>query len=77
MFPVSVDLGHSKSLISLNVFLSQDFFQVKAEDWTPCSLEFISIYTVNSSEPHSSVGSVVDLRTGAHLFDPRLSQYSF
>ena len=29
------------------------------------------------SEPHSSVGSVVDLRTGCCLFDPRLGQYSF
>ena len=29
------------------------------------------------SEPHSSVGSVADLRTGGHWFDPRLGQYSF
>ena len=29
------------------------------------------------SEPLSSVGSVVDLRTGCCWFDPRLGQYSF
>ena len=30
-----------------------------------------------SAAPHSSVGSVADLRTGGGWFDPRLSQYSF
>ena len=29
------------------------------------------------AEPHSSVGSIADLRTGGRWFDPRLSQYSF
>ena len=29
------------------------------------------------AEPHSSVGSVADLRTGGRWFDPRLGQYSF
>ena len=29
------------------------------------------------SSPHSSVGSVADLRTGGRWFDPRVSQYSF
>ena len=28
------------------------------------------------AEPHSSVGSVADLRTGGRWFDPRLGQYS-
>ena len=28
-------------------------------------------------EPHSSAGSIADLRTGGHWFDPRLGQYSF
>ena len=28
-------------------------------------------------EPHSSVGGVVDLRTGVHYFDRQLGQYSF
>ena len=28
-------------------------------------------------EPHSSVGSVADLRTGGRWCDPRLGQYSF
>ena len=28
------------------------------------------------TEPHSSVGSVADLRTGGRSFDPRLGQYS-
>ena len=32
---------------------------------------------VSAAEPHSSVGSVADLRTGGHWFDPRLDQYSF
>ena len=30
-----------------------------------------------SAEPHSSVGSSKDLRTGGRSFDPRLGQYSF
>ena len=30
-----------------------------------------------STKPHSSVGRVVDLRTGGRKFDPRLGQYSF
>ena len=29
------------------------------------------------AEPHSSVGSIADLRTGGCWFDPRLGQYSF
>ena len=29
------------------------------------------------AEPHSSVGSVADLRKGGRWFDPRLGQYSF
>ena len=29
------------------------------------------------AEPHTSVGSVVDLRTGGRWFDPQLSKYSF
>ena len=29
------------------------------------------------AEPHSSVGSVADLRTRGSWFDPRLDQYSF
>ena len=29
------------------------------------------------TEPHSSVGSVADLRTGGHMFNPRLGKYSF
>ena len=29
------------------------------------------------AEPHSSVGSVADLRRGGRWFDPRLGQYSF
>ena len=28
------------------------------------------------AEPHTSVGSVADLRTGGRCFDPRLGQYS-
>ena len=29
------------------------------------------------AEPHSSVGSIADLRTDGHWFNPRLRQYSF
>ena len=29
------------------------------------------------TKPHSSVGSVADLRTGGHWFDPRLGRYHF
>ena len=32
---------------------------------------------MNSAESHSSVGSVVDMKTGGRWFDPRLGQYSF
>ena len=32
---------------------------------------------MDSAEPHSSVGSIVDLRTGSCWFDPLLGQYSF
>ena len=31
----------------------------------------------HNAEPHSSVGSVQDLRTRGRWFDPRLGQYSF
>ena len=40
------------------------------------SLPKFIIYSLNA-EPHSSVGSVADLRTGGRWFDPRLGQYSF
>ena len=32
---------------------------------------------LDNVEPHSSVGSIVDLRTGGRWFDPWLGQYSF
>ena len=32
---------------------------------------------MKNAQPHSSVGSVQDLRTQGRWFDPRLSQYSF
>ena len=31
----------------------------------------------NRVEPHSSIGSVADLRTGGRWFDPRFGKYSF
>ena len=34
-------------------------------------------YALTFAEPHSSVGSIADLRTGGGWFDPRLAQYSF
>ena len=36
-----------------------------------------SLYLVMWAEPHSSVVSVADLRTGNIWFDPRLGQYFF
>ena len=32
---------------------------------------------IKTAEPHSSVGSVADLKTGGRWFDPRLGQFSF
>ena len=29
------------------------------------------------AKPHSSVGSIADLKTGGHWLDPQLGQYSF
>ena len=39
-----------------------------------CLILELNIYV---AEPHSSVSSVADMRTGGHWFDPRLDQYSF
>ena len=36
----------------------------------------VMIIKTSSTEPHSSVCSVADLRTGGRWFDPRLGQYS-
>ena len=38
---------------------------------------FGAVTLIYTAEPHSSVGSVVDLRTGGRWFDSRLGQYSF
>ena len=35
------------------------------------------IFKLIVAKPHSSVGSVADLRTGGRWFDPQLGQYSF
>ena len=32
---------------------------------------------MEQAKPHCSVGSIADLRTGGHWFNPRLSQHSF
>ena len=37
----------------------------------------ILTYYITYVEPHSSVGSVEDLRTGGRWFDPQHDQYSF
>ena len=37
----------------------------------------VSFSLSSLAEPHSSVGSVADLRTGGRWFHPRLGQYSF
>ena len=34
------------------------------------------VASLHEAQPHSSVGSVADLRTGGRWFDPRLGQYS-
>ena len=36
-----------------------------------------SIFSYVYTEPHSSIGSVTNLRTGGRWFNPRLDQYSF
>ena len=41
-----------------------------------CFYELTSFHCI-SADPHSSVDSVADLRTGGRRFDPRLGQYSF
>ena len=38
---------------------------------------FAILVQIRDAEPHSAVGSFVDLRTGGRWFDPRLGQYSF
>ena len=38
---------------------------------------FYHLCCVLEAEPHSSVGSIADLRTGGRWFDARLGQYSF
>ena len=43
----------------------------------PLNLSPTLKFYFSSAEPHSSVGSVVDLRKGGRWFDPRLGQYSF
>ena len=45
--------------------LTQFFFQKPLTSFLTCT------------EPHSSVGSIADLRTGGRWFDPLLGQYSF
>ena len=41
-------------------------------------LEFLSCLSIDKiSKPHSSVGSVADLRTEGRWFDPRIGQYFF
>ena len=37
----------------------------------------MSLFACYKPKPHSSVGSVVDLRIGGRWFDPRLGQYCF
>ena len=39
--------------------------------------QYVALFKNSAAEPHSSVGSVVDLRTEGRWFDPRLGQYSF
>ena len=41
------------------------------------TLKKIQIVQSFIAEPHSTVGSVADVRTGGRWFDPLLSQYSF
>ena len=42
--------------------------------WTSLKYDVVHYY---EAEPHSSVSSIADLRTGGHWFDSRLKQYSF
>ena len=50
---------------------------VKSYGLTNQELCYFRMLTKIEAEPHSSVGSVVDLRTGGRWFDPRLGKNSF
>ena len=45
--------------------------------FTAMKIFYKSLQNDRSAEPHSSVCSVADLRTGGHWFNPRLDQSSF
>ena len=40
-------------------------------------IKWTSFHSSIRAEPHSSIGSIADLRTGGRWFYPRLRQYSF
>ena len=56
-----------------NVALHGTEWFVSVGDWY---LGYSLRYIMQYAEPHSSVGSVADLRTGGRWFDLRLGQYS-
>ena len=64
--------GREKMLIPSVFSFSNNFAsKIKFKFCHFCHFNFVS------ADPHSSVGSVVDLRTGGRWFYPRLGQYSF
>ena len=56
------------------IWTGQSFFLCNKLRGTSCQAKH---YKTSYAEPHSSVGSVADLRTGGRWCDPRLGRYSF
>ena len=63
-------------LFSLSVYKRLLLQTRKNQDFFGKGLIFKILWWRPRSESHSSVSSIVDLRTGSHWFDPRLGQYS-
>ena len=81
MFPLSLqvkiffyNLAFQKRLIIPHLF---SYFQCFLPIFPLPSHNIQIFIETDGAEPHSSVGSVADLRTGGRRFDTRLGQYSF
>ena len=63
-------MWEKEEMLVTSIFFSNPEFMSKI----PQRCKKSELYGV---EPHSSVVSIADLRTGGHIFDPRFGQYSF
>ena len=59
------------------VFLSCVLMNLKGELRIFSQLKFTGVRSTQEAKPHSTVGSVVDLKIAGCWFDPLLSKYSF